>query len=186
MKYFLFGGMSAAFLLFGFSLLYGISGSTNLADIAHGHRRQGLRSAAAGRAGDDRHRLRLQSGGGAVSFVGAGRLRRRAHAERRVYRRRFQGRELFHPRQNSYARFRRRGRQRRFARLRRGLDAGGGRRSPRFRWSSAISPPSCNPASNGCSPIRPSPTPVTCCWACLSNTPASAERPDVLCHHLRR
>ena len=30
LKYFLFGGMSAAFLLFGFSLLYGISGSTNL------------------------------------------------------------------------------------------------------------------------------------------------------------
>jgi NADH-quinone oxidoreductase subunit N len=36
LKYFLFGGMSAAFLLFGFSLLYGISGSTNLAEIAHG------------------------------------------------------------------------------------------------------------------------------------------------------
>lgn len=30
MKYYLFGGMSAAFLLFGFSYLYGISGSTNL------------------------------------------------------------------------------------------------------------------------------------------------------------
>jgi NADH-quinone oxidoreductase subunit N len=29
-KYYLFGGMSAAFLLFGFSYLYGISGSTNL------------------------------------------------------------------------------------------------------------------------------------------------------------
>jgi NADH-quinone oxidoreductase subunit N len=35
LKYFLFGGMSAAFLLFGFSLLYGIAGSTNLTDIAH-------------------------------------------------------------------------------------------------------------------------------------------------------
>ncbi len=34
LKYFLFGGMSAAFLLFGFSLLYGISGSTNLRAIA--------------------------------------------------------------------------------------------------------------------------------------------------------
>ena len=34
LKYFLFGGMSAAFLLFGFSLLYGISGSTNLREIA--------------------------------------------------------------------------------------------------------------------------------------------------------
>jgi NADH-quinone oxidoreductase subunit N len=33
MKYYLFGGMSAAFLLFGFSYLYGLSGSTNLLDI---------------------------------------------------------------------------------------------------------------------------------------------------------
>ena len=34
LKYFLFGGMSAAFLLFGFSLLYGLSGATNLPQIA--------------------------------------------------------------------------------------------------------------------------------------------------------
>jgi NADH-quinone oxidoreductase subunit N len=34
LKYFLFGGMSAAFLLFGFSLLYGLSNSTNLPGIA--------------------------------------------------------------------------------------------------------------------------------------------------------
>src|SRR5216683_497276 len=34
LKYFLFGGMAAAFTLFGLSLLYGISGSTNLGDIA--------------------------------------------------------------------------------------------------------------------------------------------------------
>ena len=34
LKYFLFGGMSAAFLLFGFSLLYGLSGSINLVEIA--------------------------------------------------------------------------------------------------------------------------------------------------------
>jgi NADH-quinone oxidoreductase subunit N len=33
LKYYLFGGMSAAFLLFGFSYLYGISGSTNLHEI---------------------------------------------------------------------------------------------------------------------------------------------------------
>ncbi|MGA2672890.1 MAG: NADH-quinone oxidoreductase subunit N [Terracidiphilus sp.] len=32
-KYYLFGGMSAAFLLFGFSYLYGLSGSTNLYEI---------------------------------------------------------------------------------------------------------------------------------------------------------
>jgi len=34
LKYFLFGGMSAAFLLFGFSLLYGLSNSTKLIGIA--------------------------------------------------------------------------------------------------------------------------------------------------------
>lgn len=34
LKYFIFGGISAAFLLFGFSLLYGLSNSTNLARIA--------------------------------------------------------------------------------------------------------------------------------------------------------
>jgi NADH-quinone oxidoreductase subunit N len=42
LKYFLFGGMSAAFLLFGFSLLYGITGSTNLAQIAVGLAGKGL------------------------------------------------------------------------------------------------------------------------------------------------
>src|ERR1041385_1931882 len=36
LKYFLFGGMSAAFMLFGLSLLYGLSGSTNLREIAAG------------------------------------------------------------------------------------------------------------------------------------------------------
>jgi NADH-quinone oxidoreductase subunit N len=34
LKYFLFGGISAAFTLFGLSLLYGLSGSTNLGQIA--------------------------------------------------------------------------------------------------------------------------------------------------------
>ena len=34
LKYFLFGGMSAAFMLFGFSLLYGFSNSTNITRIA--------------------------------------------------------------------------------------------------------------------------------------------------------
>ena len=32
-KYYLFGGMSAAFLLFGFSYFYGLTGSTNLIEI---------------------------------------------------------------------------------------------------------------------------------------------------------
>ena len=36
LKYYLFGGMSAAFLLFGFSYLYGLTGSTNLQQIDAG------------------------------------------------------------------------------------------------------------------------------------------------------
>ena len=35
LKYYLFGGMSAAFLLFGFSYLYGLTGSTNLIEIRY-------------------------------------------------------------------------------------------------------------------------------------------------------
>jgi NADH-quinone oxidoreductase subunit N len=42
LKYFLFGGMSAAFLLFGFSLLYGLSGSTHLPEIAVALQGRGL------------------------------------------------------------------------------------------------------------------------------------------------
>jgi NADH-quinone oxidoreductase subunit N len=34
MKYFIFGSVASAFMLFGFSLLYGMTGSTKLADIA--------------------------------------------------------------------------------------------------------------------------------------------------------
>jgi NADH-quinone oxidoreductase subunit N len=42
LKYFLFGGMSAAFTLFGLSLLYGLSGSTNLGQIAAALKGRGL------------------------------------------------------------------------------------------------------------------------------------------------
>ena len=46
-KYYLFGGMSAAFLLFGFSYLYGITGSTNLQHDHAGDRTGRTRSTAA-------------------------------------------------------------------------------------------------------------------------------------------
>jgi len=42
LKYFLVGGLSAAFLLFGFSLLYGITGSLSFFDIAHVLAYQGM------------------------------------------------------------------------------------------------------------------------------------------------
>ncbi len=42
LKYFLFGGMAAAFTLFGLSLLYGLSGATNLGQIAAALEDKGL------------------------------------------------------------------------------------------------------------------------------------------------
>src|SRR5437867_1945206 len=48
LKYFLFGGMAAAFTLFGLSLLYGIAGSTNLGEIAKGAAQNAMHSSAAG------------------------------------------------------------------------------------------------------------------------------------------
>src|SRR5207237_3689474 len=42
LKYFLFGGMAAAFTLFGLSLLYGLSGSIELRPIAAALRGKGL------------------------------------------------------------------------------------------------------------------------------------------------
>jgi NADH-quinone oxidoreductase subunit N len=42
LKYFLFGGMSAAFTLFGLSLLYGVTGATNLVQIATALQGKGL------------------------------------------------------------------------------------------------------------------------------------------------
>src|SRR5439155_18856756 len=42
LKYFLFGGMAAAFTLFGLSLLYGLSGASNLGQIAAALKGKGL------------------------------------------------------------------------------------------------------------------------------------------------
>src|SRR5208282_3157601 len=45
-KYYLFGAMSAAFLLFGFSYLYGLSGSTSLPKVVLGTYMASARGAA--------------------------------------------------------------------------------------------------------------------------------------------
>jgi NADH-quinone oxidoreductase subunit N len=42
LKYFLFGGMAAAFTLFGLSLIYGLSGATNLREIAANLKGKGI------------------------------------------------------------------------------------------------------------------------------------------------
>jgi NADH-quinone oxidoreductase subunit N len=46
LKYYLFGGMSAAFLLFGFSYLYGLSGSTYLPLVVYGVNETGMHGGA--------------------------------------------------------------------------------------------------------------------------------------------
>ena len=97
MKYYLFGGMSAAFLLFGFSYLYGLSGSTNLHQIMLGTLwadASEFCSVAVCGAGDDCGRVRIQGGGGAVPPVGSGYIRRRAGAGSGVYRFGIEGGEL--------------------------------------------------------------------------------------------
>ncbi len=96
-KYYLFGGMSAAFLLFGFSYLYGLSGSTSLPRVVLGtYMRVGARrdAAALHRSGHDRRRPRLQDRRGPIPSLGARHLRRRARSRRGVHRIGLQGCEL--------------------------------------------------------------------------------------------
>ena len=97
LKYFLFGGMSAAFLLFGFSLLYGVSNSTNLAQIG---------AAIADQRYDAAWSLSelLQASLGSASrwrqapfpLLGPGCVRRRADPCGRVHRVELKGGELLH------------------------------------------------------------------------------------------
>ena len=77
MKYYLFGGMSAAFLLFGFSYLYGLSGSTSLPRVVYGTYQASANGGTPllyDRAGHDRRGARLQGRGRAVPSLGAGYL----------------------------------------------------------------------------------------------------------------
>ena len=79
-KYFLLGAFSLGILLYGMSLLYGLSGTTNLRVDGDGVRRAGARSAAGARGHPGRRRHGLQDRRGAVPHVGARRLRGRADA----------------------------------------------------------------------------------------------------------
>jgi NADH-quinone oxidoreductase subunit N len=83
-KYFLLGAFSLGILLYGMSLMYGLSGTTNLRRMAPLLGTIQRRSAA-GPGGDPRGRRRgLQDCGGAVPHVGARRVRRRADADHGV------------------------------------------------------------------------------------------------------
>ena len=78
-KYLLYGAMTSAIMLYGFSLLYGFSGSTNIYEIAQAFQQGGTPPVLVGRFGDPgAGRVRVQGIGGAVPFLGARRLRRRA------------------------------------------------------------------------------------------------------------
>ena len=89
MKYFVLGGFSSAFFLYGIALLYGGTGSTNIGEIVT-HFQNTVDKPARGRPGprrrgaDDR-RARVQGGGRSVPRVDARRLRRRPDAGHRVH-----------------------------------------------------------------------------------------------------
>ena len=97
LKYFLLGAFATAFLLYGIALLYGATGTTNLARIAS------AADSPPGAAPDCCSSgvalllvgLRLQGGGGAVPHVDAGRLRGRADAGDGVHGRRGRRRPAF-------------------------------------------------------------------------------------------
>ena len=85
LKYYLMGVFASAVMLYGMSLLFGLTGSTLLADIGAADRRRPsttplitLGIVLRGR------RLRLQGLGRAVPHLGARHLRGRAHADHRV------------------------------------------------------------------------------------------------------
>ena len=98
MKYLLLGAFSSGFLVYGFSIMYGISGSTKLGDIASAISRAPA-AGPAGVPGPGHHlgRPALQDLRRAVPHVGAGRLRRRADHGHRLSLGGFQGRILRFP-----------------------------------------------------------------------------------------
>ena len=91
-KYFLLGTFSLGLLLYGMSILYGLTATTNLRTIATllGGRAAPHVAAAGGDPGRGRHRL--QDRRRAVPHVGARRVRRRADADHRVPVGRLEGR----------------------------------------------------------------------------------------------
>ena len=78
LKYLLLGAFSSAIFAYGLSLFYGVSGSTNLGDIAHALtlRVGGLSQGSHRHAGaaDDHDRHALQDRRRSLPHVGAGRL----------------------------------------------------------------------------------------------------------------
>ena len=93
LKYFLLGSFAAALLVYGFALLYGATGHTDLAGIgAAAHTAVAPRAAHVVGAVLVLVGLALQGERGAVPHVDAGRLRGRAHAGHHVHGRGREGR----------------------------------------------------------------------------------------------
>ena len=87
LKYMLLGAFASAMLLYGISLIYGITGSTTYyarSAPAFADGTGGLHARHADRPDADRRRPRLQGRGRAVPHVDAGRLRGRAAADHRL------------------------------------------------------------------------------------------------------
>ena len=83
-KYFLLGAFSLGILLYGMSLMYGLSGTTNLRAHRDGAGGAGIRSAPRARRHPRGGRHGLQDCRRAVPHVGARRVRRRADADHRL------------------------------------------------------------------------------------------------------
>ncbi len=94
LKYFLFGGMSAGILLFGMSLLYGVSGAIALEADCRRRKPGSRRSAVDPGHRHAAHRIWIQGGGSSLSHVGSGGLSGSAHHQRRPGRLQLQGGEL--------------------------------------------------------------------------------------------
>ena len=84
-KYLLYGATTSAIMLYGFSLLFGFAGTTDLYALAAGLQSSG--AAAGGHPGrdpDDHRGHWIQGVHGPAALLGAGRVRGRSDADRRV------------------------------------------------------------------------------------------------------
>ena len=101
LKYLLLGAFSSGIFAYGLSLLYGLTGSTNLAVIQgelarHIYCQRPLQARRHRRPADHHHRPALQNRRHPLSPVGARRLRRRAHQHHRIHVGRRKSRRMGH------------------------------------------------------------------------------------------
>ena len=105
LKLFLVSVVSTAVMLFGLSLVYGVTGHGAPRPHRHGAREPGARNAALLLGVRSHRRVRVQGGGGAVPLLGPRHLRRRARAGRRLSVGGVQGRGLRRPRAAAHVGF---------------------------------------------------------------------------------